>query len=372
MPPVWSIPHHDKPVVVRLEAPALRRKVLGGDQRVHRAAAPASPPPRPEAPRRSSSSTGKTTASSASKSSTLAPACTRPSRGSRNPRITQHPLDERSRSAWLREEQWAQGLGSANRDAQGIAIRRRVSACNRRTGRQRQKRAARGSRSAETEAQISPFRWPKLIVAKVPAAAWRSSPTSATSGSPSSNPAPKQPDLISTRNLPGAPTLPPGRHPLCSQLISIMDGGSSEGGTAGAGNGSQRIQTIPDPLRPARIICAGESLPDRLGPTVPDFLKLHGMQKVRGSNPLSSTGFPDLCSIIKTLTKTLTGLGFFVALVRIVFVVVEDAVHHGRSPADRGHDHVAVDGLGDVGGLVAHSVADRRPCTRPDLTGCAS
>jgi len=24
---------------------------------------------------------------------------------------------------------------------------------------------------------------------------------------------------------------------------------------------------------------------------------MHGMQKVRGSNPLSSTGFPDLCSI---------------------------------------------------------------------------
>ena len=36
MPPVWSIPDHDKPVVVRLEAPALRRKVPGGDQRVHR------------------------------------------------------------------------------------------------------------------------------------------------------------------------------------------------------------------------------------------------------------------------------------------------------------------------------------------------
>jgi hypothetical protein len=52
------------------------------------------------------------------------------------------------------------------------------------------------------------------------------------------------------------------------------------------------------------------------------------MQKVRGSNPLSSTGFPDLCSMVKTLT----GLGFFVALVRVVFVVVEDAVHHGRSP----------------------------------------
>jgi hypothetical protein len=78
---------------------------------------------------------------------------------------------------------------------------------------------------------------------------------------------------------------------------------------------------------------------------VPDFLKMHGMQKVRGSNPLSSTGFSDLCSMIKTLT----GLSFFVALACVVFAVVEDAVHHGRSPADLGHDHMAVDGLGDVG-----------------------
>ena len=34
-------------------------------------------------------------------------------------------------------------------------------------------------------------------------------------------------------------------------------------------------------------------------------------------------------------------------------VVAEDIVHHGRSPADLGHDHMPVDGLGDVGGLVA-------------------
>jgi hypothetical protein len=42
-----------------------------------------------------------------------------------------------------------------------------------------------------------------------------------------------------------------------------------------------------------------------------------------------------------------------------VFVVVEDVVHYRRSPADRGHDHVAVDGLGDVGGL--RSSPGRRP-----------
>jgi hypothetical protein len=43
------------------------------------------------------------------------------------------------------------------------------------------------------------------------------------------------------------------------------------------------------------------------------------MQKVRGSNPLSSTDLLDFCSIFKTLT----GLGFFVAL---AFVVVEESL----------------------------------------------
>jgi hypothetical protein len=43
--------------------------------------------------------------------------------------------------------------------------------------------------------------WPPT--SKPSAAAWRSSPISATSGSPSSNLAPKQPDLISTRDLTG-------------------------------------------------------------------------------------------------------------------------------------------------------------------------
>ena len=58
--------------------------------------------------------------------------------------------------------------------------------------------------------------------------------------------------------------------------------------------------------------------------------------------------------MFKTLIKTLTGLGFFVALVHVVFVVAEDAVHHGRSPGGSRHDHVPVYGLDDVGGLVAH------------------
>src|SRR5215471_16182232 len=69
---------------------------------------------------------------------------------------------------------------------------------------------------------------------------------------------------------------------------------------------------------------------------------------------LSSTGFPDLCSIIQNQTWNLTVL----EVSSPVLVVAEDVIHHGRSPADLGHDHVAVDSFGDVGGLVAHRVAD--------------
>lgn len=72
--------------------------------------------------------------------------------------------------------------------------------------------------------------------------------------------------------------------------------------------------------------------------------------------PLSSTGFPDLCSVVKDQAKNLSVLGFLVALVGIV---AERVVHHGRSPATYWDDHVPVDGLGDdVGGLVADGVAD--------------
>src|SRR5450755_695009 len=38
--------------------------------------------------------------------------------------------------------------------------------------------------------------------------------------------------------------------------------------------------------------------------------------------------------------------------------VPEDVVHDACSAADRGDDDVPVDGLGNVGGLVAHRVAD--------------
>src|ERR1700749_1850810 len=38
--------------------------------------------------------------------------------------------------------------------------------------------------------------------------------------------------------------------------------------------------------------------------------------------------------------------------------VAEDVVHNARPAADGGDDHMPVDGLGDVRGLVAHGVAD--------------
>jgi hypothetical protein len=58
-----------------------------------------------------------------------------------------------------------------------------------------------------------------------------------------------------------------------------------------------------------------------------DETAVHGMQKVRGSNPLSSTGSPDLCSIIKYQAKDLKVLGFLVPLVGVV--AAEYVVHHG-------------------------------------------
>ena len=62
--------------------------------------------------------------------------------------------------------------------------------------------------------------------------------------------------------------------------------------------------------------------------------------------------------MVKYQTKDQSALGFWLPLVRVVLVVAKDVVHHGRFPADLGHDHVAVDGLGDVGGLVIYRVAD--------------
>jgi hypothetical protein len=82
---------------------------------------------------------------------------------------------------------------------------------------------------------------------------------------------------------------------MYSSVISIMDSISVERGAAGARNGSPRIQTLADSPRPTQIVCAGEGLPDRLRPTVSDFWKLHGMQKVRCSNPLTTSGSIVVC-----------------------------------------------------------------------------
>jgi hypothetical protein len=45
-------------------------------------------------------------------------------------------------------------------------------------------------------------------------------------------------------------------------------------------------------------------------------------------------------------------------LVFVRVVVAEHVVHYGCTAADRGDDYVPVDGLGDMGGLVAYRVAD--------------
>jgi hypothetical protein len=76
------------------------------------------------------------------------------------------------------------------------------------------------------------------------------------------------------------------------------------------------------------------------------------MQKVRGSNPLSSTGFSEPLFDCKRLIKSLTWSGAF-----FVFVA-EDVIHDRRSAAECGTDHVPLDSLGYVGGLVAYRVAD--------------
>ena len=86
--------------------------------------------------------------------------------------------------------------------------------------------------------------------------------------------------------------------------------------------------------------------------------RFHGMEEVWGSNPHSSTGFPDLDLVFWGLTWGLRRSSLVCTAVFVLLVIAEDVVHHARPAADGGHDHVPVDGLGDEGGLVAHSVAD--------------
>src|SRR5262245_15543585 len=84
-----------------------------------------------------------------------------------------------------------------------------------------------------------------------------------------------------------------------------------------------------------------------------DVLPADGMQEAWGSNPHSSTGFPDLCS-----NQSDCPSDYGARLTGAVFACAEHGVHDGRAALDRGDDDLAVDGLGDVGGLVAHGVAD--------------
>jgi hypothetical protein len=62
-------------------------------------------------------------------------------------------------------------------------------------------------------------------------------------------------------------------------------------------NEPRQRQTVRDV--PRRHTPAGPTL-TRPSATLADETGMHGMQKVRGSNPLSSTGFPDLCSVAKS------------------------------------------------------------------------
>jgi hypothetical protein len=73
----------------------------------------------------------------------------------------------------------------------------RLAEMRRRLGITQAQVAARMGTPSQAPPNCAP--WPPT--SKPSAAAWRSSPTSATSGSPSSNPAPKQPDLTSIRDL---------------------------------------------------------------------------------------------------------------------------------------------------------------------------
>lgn len=84
----------------------------------------------------------------------------------------------------------------------------------------------------------------------------------------------------------------------------------------------------------------------------------------RGGNTFQSSSvsafmfdFPNLGSIVKCL-RACGSPGLLLCGVCNAVMVVEHAIHDGCAAADRGHDHVPVDGLGDMGGLVANGVAD--------------
>jgi hypothetical protein len=76
-----------------------------------------------------------------------------------------------------------------------------------------------------------------------------------------------------------------------------MVGPSLNEGPREPGMGANVFRTATDSLRPAQSVFADEGLPDRLIQTVSDYQNLHGMLKVRGSNPLSSTLAPPLAAL---------------------------------------------------------------------------
>jgi hypothetical protein len=59
--------------------------------------------------------------------------------------------------------------------------------------------------------------------------------------------------------------------------------------TVGARNGSQRVQTSPDPGRRSQDLLAGEGLSVRLSPTVTDTPEFPDTEEVTGSNPVRPT-----------------------------------------------------------------------------------
>src|SRR6266566_244577 len=71
-------------------------------------------------------------------------------------------------------------------------------------------------------------------------------------------------------------------------------------------------------------------------------------------------GFSNSRIKIKRLTKRLRRGRCAALAVFVVWIVrvAEYCVHDGRTTADGRYDHVSVDGLGHMGGLVAHGVAD--------------
>jgi hypothetical protein len=81
-----------------------------------------------------------------------------------------------------------------------------------------------------------------------------------------------------------------------------------------------------------------------------DRAPVDGMQKVRGSNPLSSTQFWKLLRSAGAERGASAYLG--------AFLVSEDGVHRGCAHADHGLELMPVDLLGHDGGAVAREVGD--------------